>query len=138
MNQDALICLGAGGGKIRIPEKTPVGGGKCGWRAEDILGDERRRGVIASAVENGELALLLDPRDPNAIAVPLCFVDYTMLQCGSGQAVVGTDAEGWASACRLVGMHSVLAGIARGLDWSTLETQRGRWVNLKPDSILCT
>jgi len=127
-----------GMGAARVPLGTPVGGGKGSWEVEDILRDESLRRTMSEAVERGELPLYLDTSHRSVVAVPLCFVDYSMLETSHGQIFIEVAEESWRGACKVAGMHAALAGVGRGVDWQDIENQYNNWINLPAPSVLST
>lgn len=111
------------------------GEGRAGWEAGTFLRDHRMRGEGARLVEQGELPLLLAPDSPGAEELPLCFVDYSLLERGGGVGCVSVEHGAWNDACRLVGMHAVLFGVGQGLNADDIEKQYMAWARwgLSPD-----
>lgn len=110
-----------------IPLGLRVGEGSAGWKGNTLLTDDKRRGAIAELVEQGEISLYLNPNCEGAVDLPLCFVDYSMIETKGGGRRISVDPGAWSDACRLVGMHAVLSGVGKGLEADSLEEQFAAW-----------
>lgn len=110
-----------------FPPATQIGQGRGGWETGFFLRSAQAREVGARLVEGGELPLLLDPEDEGAGDLPLCFVDYAMVERRGAAPRLSVDPGGWSDACRLVGMHAVVFGVGGGLEDGKLERQYAAW-----------
>jgi hypothetical protein len=115
------------GVNVTVPLGLAPGRGKAGWKAGIFLSDEAGRRVGAKLVEMGEIALYLDPSSKEADDLPLCLIDYSMVERGGCGRKIVVDPGGWNDACRLVGMHAVLFGLGEGVDDAALEHQYMEW-----------
>jgi hypothetical protein len=86
------------------------------------------RRVGARLVEQGELPLYLDPDSEGADELPLCLVDYSMVEMKGVGRVVSVKPEAWSDACRIVAMHAVVFGVGEGVVAEDLEGQCGAWM----------
>jgi len=113
---------------VTVPPEISPGRGKAGWKAGILLSDEGWRRTGAKLVETGEIALYLDPSSKEANDLPLCLIDYSMVERDGGGRRIVVDPGGWSDACRLVGMHAVLFGLGEGVGDDLLESQYMKWV----------
>ncbi len=108
-----------------------VGVGTCGgqWDRQSILGDASLRTAMREVVENGEVPLVLDPTRSEAADLPLCFIDYLMVEDREQLRIVAKP-EAWGDACQLVGFYATLCGVARGESGDLLAAHFLNWSSL--------
>lgn len=111
-----------------VPPGVRAGEGLAGWPRGTFLADQQMRRAGGRLVEHGELPLYLDPDSDGADELPLCLVDYAMVERKGAGRSVSVEPGAWNDACRLVGMHAVVFGVGEGVDAVELERQCAAWM----------